>query len=351
MNDHQCVTKVGNPKLSICIATYNRAKFIGETLDSILSQLVDGVELIIVDGASPDNTQEVMEQYTSRFPEIRYYREEQNSGIDADYDKAVGYAKGDYCWLMTDDDLLVPGAISRVLTELDNQGDLIIVNAEIKNSDLTKILNKSLFNYSSNKYNKIAGKDVFFSENAQGLSFIGCVVIKRSFWLSRNRSSYYGTLFVHVGVIFQEPPIDKASIITKPLIIVRYGNAMWSPRGFEIWMFKWPQLIWSFSSLSDEVKAIVCPREPWRKLKNLVLQRAVGGYGLNEYHRFLLNKTSAISRLLLVTIAIIPAKAINTLASLYCLFFNRNGRVAVYDFSRSKHSTIVSRLIARILGI
>ena len=81
------------PELSICIATYNRGKFIGETLDSILSQLVPGVELIVVDGASPDDTPGVMAQHLSHHPEIRYYREQVNSGFDRDYDKTVRYNK------------------------------------------------------------------------------------------------------------------------------------------------------------------------------------------------------------------------------------------------------------------
>ena len=51
------------PLLSICIATYNRANFIGETLDSIILQLTEDVEVVIVDGASTDNTREVVESY------------------------------------------------------------------------------------------------------------------------------------------------------------------------------------------------------------------------------------------------------------------------------------------------
>ena len=119
------------PKLSICIATYNRGVHIGETLDSILKQLTSEVELIVVDGASPDNTKEVMEKYLLIHPEIRYFREQVNSGIDADFDKAVGYARGEYCWLMTDDDLLHPSAISTVLSVLRGGNELIIVNSEV----------------------------------------------------------------------------------------------------------------------------------------------------------------------------------------------------------------------------
>ena len=127
--------------LSVCIATFKRAEFLAATLDSIVEQLEGGVELVIVDGASPDRTPAVVAPYLARFPAIRYFREEENSGVDRDYDKAVGYARGEYCWLMTDDDLLKPGAIRRVLGALREEGrSLILVNAEVRNADLSQIL-------------------------------------------------------------------------------------------------------------------------------------------------------------------------------------------------------------------
>ena len=98
------------PILSLCIADLQPRAFIGETVQAIVSQLpAVGVELVVVDGASPDNTAEVMARFADRYPAIRYFRET-GIGLDRDFDKAVGYARGDHCWLMSDDDLLVPGA-------------------------------------------------------------------------------------------------------------------------------------------------------------------------------------------------------------------------------------------------
>ena len=51
------------PTLSICIATFRRADYIVETLDSILFQAPPEVEILIVDGASPDETFSVMSEY------------------------------------------------------------------------------------------------------------------------------------------------------------------------------------------------------------------------------------------------------------------------------------------------
>ena len=138
-------------KLSICIATLNRARFIGETLDCILGQMESGVQLVVVDGASSDNTAEVMAQYCSRYPEVVYRRELTNSGVDADYDKAVGYATGEYCWLMTDDDLLKPGAVRRVLEAMAENPELIVVNAEVRSADLSEVMEKQRLQDAANR--------------------------------------------------------------------------------------------------------------------------------------------------------------------------------------------------------
>jgi abequosyltransferase len=338
-----------DPQLSICIATYNRGKFIGETLDSILIQLSPRVELVIVDGASPDNTPEVMAQYMLRFPQIRYFREQENSGIDRDYDKAVGYARGEYCWLMTDDDLLRPGSISRVLCSIEAEPDLIVVNAEIKTADFSTVLNTKFLKFSNDVEYEEKNSEKFFSEVASYLSFIGGVVINRHIWLERDRASYFGTLFVHVGVIFQHPPINRVKVIVDPLIVIRYGNAMWTARGFEIWMFKWPQLIWSFKDFSDLSKSAVSSREPWRQIKKLILYRAIGGYGLSEYQQLIASKSQGIFRWLCIAIAILPAGIFNVFSSFYCVLVNRNARSGLYDLSRSRHATWISRFLGRFL--
>ena len=330
--------EVKNLKLSICIATYNRGAFIGETLDSILLQMPLRVELVVVDGASPDNTPEVMAQYLLRHPEIRYFREQENSGIDRDYDKAVGYARGEYCWLMTDDDLLRAGSVSRVLDSLGADPDLVVVNAEVKNADFSAVLNERMLKFPGDR--EYAGEDgeKFFSEMAGYLSFVGGVVIKRQLWLDRDRASYYGTLFVHVGVIFQRPSMNRIMIISDPLIIIRYGNAMWTSRGFEIWLFKWPKLIWSFDGVSDEAKKNVCNSAPWKGMKTLFYYRASGAYSIEEFHKFIDKNVGGIGRLIALGISIFPGMLANIIAVAYWGIFKRSDRMGRFDLLRSRHA-------------
>ena len=338
-------------KLSICMATFKRGRFIAETLDCILAQMLPGIELIVVDGASPDHTSEVMADYVARYPALRYIREAENSGVDRDYDKAVEYACGEYCWLMTDDDLLTPGAIERLMAELDGRNDLVIVNQEVRSADFSQVLTASRFKLASDKRYGEGDAETLFIEMAQALSFIGCVVIKRRLWLARDRASYYGSLFIHAGVIFQAPPIERASFIAAPLIVIRYGNAMWTARSFEIWMSMWPQMLWAFSSFSDAAKAQVSAREPWRDLKQLLVYRASGGYALAQYRRFLAGQVDGKFRLQCLLIALCPATIMNILAA---LFFYRHRAIfhaEIYSLAVSEKATWVSRMVARKVGV
>lgn len=341
-----------NPiKLSICIATYNRGNFIGETLDSILPQLQPDIELIVVDGCSPDNTEEVMRKYVAKYPTIRYYRETENSGIDKDYDKAVGYANGEYCWLMTDDDLIKADALKKILVKLNGINDLVVVNAEVATVDFSKILDEKLIKIDTDKSYNHSDKDRFFADAGHGLSFIGCVIIKREGWLIRERASYYGSLFIHVGVIFQQPTLKNISLISEPVISIRYGNAMWTPRGLEIWLVKWPNLIWSFNSYSIESKSIVSPSNYINKLKKLIFYRATGAYSYIEFKKFLQPQTNWFGNIFFLFVSLVPPKLMNILASTYCVLRYKSMKMPLYSLANSKYKNFASQWASRIVGL
>jgi len=237
-------------KLSVCIPTYNRGQLIGQTLESVIKQKTKEVEIVIVDGSSSDETAEVVKSYQRKSDNIRYYYQEKNYGVDRDMAKTVELAKGEYCWLMSSDDIVKDEAIPTILKNCEKGYDLIIVNSEIKNFDLSEKLKDRILNIKKDLVYDTTNWEEFFIKTANYLSFMPSVVIKRDLWNSREKGEYYGTMFLHVGVIFQKPIPGKILLLADPLIINRYGNFTWSSRKFEIWMFKWPNLIWSFDNLS-----------------------------------------------------------------------------------------------------
>ena len=303
-------------RLSFCIATFNRAAFIGETLESIISQATEHVEIVIVDGASSDNTEQVVDLFRQRFPALRYIRQEKNMGVDRDFNRAVELATGDYCWLFPDDDLLKPGAIQTIMSESCRGYEAIIVNAEVRNSDFSSLIEERRLRITKNRVYGPDQAESFFADTASYLSFIGGVVIKRDSWMERERERYFGSLFVHVGVLFQQPFPGDILVIAEPLISIRYGNAMWTSRSFEIWRFKWLDLIGPFEDFSESTKSRVLPlsRHPWTHPVALMEFRAINAYSLKEYRRWIKPRMKSLWRNLLAgMIAATPGCLINFL--------------------------------------
>lgn len=322
------------PRLTICIATYNRAAYIGKTIESILSQLCDGVELLIVDGASTDSTAEVAGSYTSVDSRVRYVRLPAKGGVDHDYCRAVELARGEYCWLFTDDDFFKPGAVNEVLAAIDEGHGLIVVNLDVYDPTMQKLLVPSLIKIESDRVYSADTCESLFSDTMHCLTFIGSVVIRRSIWLAREKKKYFGTEFIHVGVIFQKPFEQTVKVIARPLVDYRYGMAQWSARGFAIWMKKWPDLIWSFAWVSSEIREKITVREPWRSLWTLMVQKSLGTYDKTVYRSFL-HKTasSKLWKSCALAIAIVPRKLVVWGHYIYCRFRDQTSR----DFFQARN--------------
>jgi hypothetical protein len=170
--------------------------------------------------------------------------------------------------------------------------------------------------------------DEFFVDAAEYMSFIGCVVIRRSLWLARDRERYFGTAFIHMGVIFQEPIPGNTLVIAQPLIQIRFANAQWTAREFEIWLFKWPGLLWSFDRIGIPARAAVSSAEPWRKLSTLVFYRAKGTYSMVEYRKWLEPRlASRMERWSARAVAHVPGVLANGLALLVAIASRRFGRM------------------------
>jgi len=326
-----------SPILSICIATYNRADFIGETLDSIIPQLTGEVEIVVVDGASTDATRTVMDRYVADCPGLRYIRLPEKGGVDQDFCKAVETARGEYCWLFPDDDLFKPGAVKRVLDELRSGPSLVIVNAEVMDRDFSTLLHSSMLD---NREDETFGPDDpegLFLRIVPAISFIGCVVIRRKTWLEREHARYFGTEFVHVGVIFQNPLPGGTRVIGQPYITIRYGNAQWTSRSFEVFMAKWPRIIWSLDRISDEAKRKRVKPEPWRRLKTLRLYRALGSYSRDMYEKIVApSNASGLWKLAALAISRLPKQALNSYMLWYCQTFRKHKIMAIYELATSR---------------
>lgn len=95
-----------SPVLTIIIATFNGAKTVQRTLDSILFQDFQEWELVIVDGLSTDGTVEIIGDNARRDPRIRFISERDRGVYDA-MNKGIGLAKGEWVYFLGCDDWLL----------------------------------------------------------------------------------------------------------------------------------------------------------------------------------------------------------------------------------------------------
>jgi abequosyltransferase len=108
------------PLLTIAIPTYSRAHYLEGLLAALFEQLRDEtrVELLVSDNASTDTTGAVIAAYQGCGLAIRYIRNEINLGPDKNFLQCYLQASGKYVWMFSDDDLILPGTIKRVLDAL-----------------------------------------------------------------------------------------------------------------------------------------------------------------------------------------------------------------------------------------
>ena len=107
-----------NDLVSIIMPSYNTAKFISETIESVLAQTYTDWELIIVDDCSTDNTDEVVESF---LPDnrIKYIKNEKNSGAAFSRNRALCEAKGKWIAFLDSDDVWLPEKLEKQIAFME----------------------------------------------------------------------------------------------------------------------------------------------------------------------------------------------------------------------------------------
>lgn len=112
------------PLVNILIPTYNRANYLRETIQSVLAQTYQNMEVLVFDDASPDNTSEVVAEF-GHDPRVVYVRHAQNLGMAENWKAAIAAATGEFFCLLNDDDTLEPEFVESLLVPLLNDEKLI----------------------------------------------------------------------------------------------------------------------------------------------------------------------------------------------------------------------------------
>ena len=118
-------------RISVITATYNSGRTIGDTLESVLRQTYSDVELIVVDGASRDDTMDVVRRYEPRFGGRMHWTSEPDRGIYDAMNKGIARATGDVIGILNSDDFYTSDTVLERVAEAMAGGDVDAVYGDI----------------------------------------------------------------------------------------------------------------------------------------------------------------------------------------------------------------------------
>lgn len=110
--------------VSIVTPNYNCARFISQTIESVLAQTYTSWEMLIVDDCSTDGSYEIALEYSVRDSRIKVLRNEKNSGAAISRNKAIELAQGEFIAFLDSDDLWMPEKLEKQISFMrDNNCD------------------------------------------------------------------------------------------------------------------------------------------------------------------------------------------------------------------------------------
>lgn len=146
--------------LSICIPTFNRCDYVKECITNALKIPGDDVEFIVCDNCSTDNTENVVKSFND--PRLRYFRNSVNIGA-ANFIQAMLMSRGEWCFLLSDEDDIICSDWDKVKSVLRNSEDFAMFRMNAKAAgvflppEIYKRNSASIYQYALNQTNYISG--------------------------------------------------------------------------------------------------------------------------------------------------------------------------------------------------
>ena len=227
------------PLLSISIPTYNREPFLDKALENITAQLTPEVEIAISDDGSKDGTEAVAKKWQAKFPsQIVYCKKPRNERFDKNLVTATEKSSGKYVWFMSDDDMLNPGAVARVLSEIKkkeaagSQAFLLLNYSRYDNATQSVTFERMMEfgdrEFTPDQFMSLKAPKSYFDYLGMNIIYMSVFVFPRELWLKHVEccKKFIGTNFIHCFVFIHILAEERLSItyIGEPYVLYRSGN-------------------------------------------------------------------------------------------------------------------------------
>ncbi len=165
---------------SLIVPVYNVEKYLSKCLDSILNQSFQDFEIIVVNDGSPDNSQEIIDEYVKNHPDKIKAFVKENGGLSDARNFGIERASGDYLLFVDSDDYLSLELLCRLKKVIDSdKSDVVRFSAQIifENLNLGEI-------FASPVMNEVTGEDAIFAliDNKQMFEPACFYAYKRQYW-------------------------------------------------------------------------------------------------------------------------------------------------------------------------
>lgn len=232
-------------KLTIAIPTYNRCALLYQTLESVIGQRSEEVEILVSDNASSDETEVMMRKY-SKEKNIRYYRNSENLGMDRNFLNCLQKARGEYVHLLSDDDILLPGAIKKILSLIDKEKpDYINLNSFTYSTQIFKLSERKPPRIRLDDDVITCDKKIYMGYLGVYITYISATIIKRSNFLKiESPEKYFGTYFLHAHLVLDMLKDENSKvIITKEAFLAAKNNNSGGFNLYEVWIKQYKNLL------------------------------------------------------------------------------------------------------------
>lgn len=115
------------PRVDVIVPCFNYGKLLEACVTSVVSQDGVAIRVLVMDDASTDETEVVGRRLAAADPRVEYYRHANNQGHIATYNEALAMLTGDYCMILSADDLLTPRALARATGLMDAHPEVGLV--------------------------------------------------------------------------------------------------------------------------------------------------------------------------------------------------------------------------------
>ncbi|WP_298352430.1 glycosyltransferase family A protein [uncultured Dokdonia sp.] len=118
---------MNSPEVSIIVPCYNQAHFLNDSLQSVLNQIFDAWECIIVNDGSPDNTEEVAQKWCAKDARFKYIKKT-NGGLSSARNAGIAISRGDFILPLDADDLIHSDYLQKLLPVIENNDAVEVVS-------------------------------------------------------------------------------------------------------------------------------------------------------------------------------------------------------------------------------